>query len=64
MISGVFESEWAVLLQVEAYAALGRYKEAGEALEAAARKDPSFAKTNEFKSLSTQLTAYFQRAAK
>ncbi|EIE21274.1 hypothetical protein COCSUDRAFT_17854 [Coccomyxa subellipsoidea C-169] len=54
----------AYVRQVEAYAALGRYKEAGEALEAAARKDPSFAKTNEFKSLSKQLTDYIQRAAK
>ncbi|KAK9902104.1 hypothetical protein WJX75_004561 [Coccomyxa subellipsoidea] len=54
----------AYVRQVEAYAALGRYQEAGEALAAAARRDPSFAKSNEFKSLSTQLTAYFQRMSR
>ena len=46
---------------MEAYANLGKYREADTALEAAARKDPSFAITNEYKSLATQLTAYLLR---
>ncbi|BDA51101.1 probable protein STIP1 homolog at C-terminar half [Coccomyxa sp. Obi] len=54
----------AYVRQVEACAALGRYREAAEALAAAAERDPSFAKTQEYKSLSTQLTAYFQGVRK
>lgn len=50
------------LLQVEAYAALGKYREADTALAAAARRDLSFVETHEFRSLSTQLTAYFRTA--
>lgn len=51
-------------LQVEACAALARYREAAEALAAAAKRDPSFAKTQEYKSLSKQLTAHLQGARK
>lgn len=47
---------------MEAYAALGKYREADTALAAAARRDLSFVETHEFRSLSTQLTAYFRTA--
>ena len=51
---------WTEPVQVEAHADLGRYREADTALEAAARRDPSFASTKEYKSLAEQLTAHLQ----
>ncbi|CAL5228541.1 g11695 [Coccomyxa viridis] len=52
----------AYIRQVEAYAALGKHREADTALQAAARRDPSFRETKEYKSLNTQLSAYVQKA--
>ena len=47
-------------LQVEAYAALGNYREADAALQAAGRKSASFRETKDYKSLSSQLKAALQ----
>ena len=49
------------VVQVEAYAALGKHREADMALQAAARRDPFFRETKEYKSLNTQLSAYVQK---
>jgi len=53
-----------VCFQVEAYAALGKHREADTALQAAVRKDPSFRETKEYKSLNTQLSAYVQKGSR
>jgi len=53
-----------VYFQVEAYAALGKHREADTALQAAVRKDPSFRETKEYKSLNTQLSAYVQKGSR
>ena len=50
--------------QVEAHTDLGQYRQADTALAAAMQKDPSFAATNEYRSLATQLTTYLQRQGK
>lgn len=49
------------IVQVEAYAALGKHREADTALQAAAQRDPSFRETKEYKSLNTQLSAFVQK---
>jgi hypothetical protein len=56
----IMDAEATMPVQVEAYADLRKYREADTALEAAARRDPSFASTQEYKRLTKQLAAYRQ----
>ena len=58
--SGIGQQRQTTCLQVEAYAALEKYREADAALQSAGRKSASFRETKEYKSLSSQLKAALQ----